>query len=191
MTSNVVHSNNRIQTNTGFMVMEERNTELDTNSESNDLGQFMQVLTKQRRTVDRLKDPIVDKTQKRKPKNNLNAFKSQFLTLKKRISALQMEVGTEPDFLLLVKNNLQDATLAKPSKMAGKYMAFGQGELSNCFFSSGIKFDANKMYKLANNFNYAEEETVDTNETENQESTNHTKGYQPKTAQNPQVFCQS
>ena len=104
---------------------------------------------------------------------------------------VQMEVGTEPDFLLLVKNNLQDATVAKPSKMAGKYMAFGQGELSNCFFSSGIKFDANKMYKLANNFNYAEEETVDTNETENQESTNHTKGYQPKTAQNPQVFCQS
>ena len=191
VTSNVVHSNNRIQTNTGFMVMEARNTELDTNFETNDLGQLMQVLTKQRKTVDRLKDPIVDKTQKRNPKTNLNAFKSQFLTLKKRISALQIEVGTEPDFLLLVKNNLQDATVPKPSKMAGKYMAFGQGELSNCFFSSGIKFDANKMYKLANNFNYAEEETVDTNETENQESTNHTKEYQPKTSLNPLKTAQN
>ena len=152
----------------------------------------MQVLTKQRRTVDRLKDPIVDKTQKRKPKNNLNAFKSQFLTLKKRISALQMEVGTEPDFLLLVKTTSRMPQLPNQVRWLGNtYMAFGQGELSDCFFSSGIKFDANKMYKLANNFNYAEEETVDTNETENQESTNHTKGYQPKTAQNPQVFCQS
>ena len=31
---------------------------------------------------------IVDKTQKRKPKTNLNAFKAQFLTLKKKISAI-------------------------------------------------------------------------------------------------------
>lgn len=192
MTSNVVHSNNRIQTNTGFMVIEGRNPELDENIESNDLDQFVQVSTKQRRTVDRLKDPIVDKTKKRKPKTNLNAFKSQFLTLKKKISALQMEVGTEPDFLLLVRNNLQSAQIAKPSKMAGKYMAFGQGDLSDRFFSSGIKFDANKMYKLANNFNY-EEETLDTlDEAEDQESTNITRGEnrnastmeneQPKTA---------
>ena len=50
-----------------------------------------------------------------------------------------MEVGTEPDFLLIMKNNLQDPNLANPSKMAGKYMAFGKGNLSDLFFSVGIK----------------------------------------------------
>ena len=204
VTTTVVHSNNRIQTTTGFMVMEARNAELYENFEPNDIGPVLQMSTKQRKTADRLKDPIVDKTQKRKPKTNLNAFKAQFLTLKKKISALQMEVGTEPDFLLLVKNNLQDPKIAKPSKMAGKYMAFGKGDLSDCFFSSGIKFDTNNMYKLANNFNYDEEETEGTSknnvetvdESENRESIIHTrvsgrednrntssKEYQPKTAQ--------
>ena len=83
--------------------MEARDTEFHENFEPNDMGPSMQISTKQRKTTDRLKDPIVDKTSKRKPKTNLNAFKAQFLTLKKKISALQMEVGTEPDFLLLVK----------------------------------------------------------------------------------------
>ena len=69
---------------------------------------------------------------------------------------LQMEVGTEPDFLLIMKNNLQDPNVANPSKMAGKYMAFEKGDLSDLFFSVGIKFGANKMYKFANNFNYDE-----------------------------------
>ena len=49
----------------------------------------MAKITKQRRMVERLKDPIVVKTQNRKQKTNLNAFKSKFLTLKKKISALQ------------------------------------------------------------------------------------------------------
>ena len=86
-----------------------------------------------------------------------------------------MKVGTEPDFLLIMKNNLQDPNVANPSKMAGKYMAFGKGNLSDLFFSSGIKFEANKMYKFANNFNYDEEssETVEPQaEAEIQESTN-------------------
>ena len=44
-------------------------------------------------------------------------------------------------------------------------MAFGKGELSDSFFSFGIKFDAKNMYKLANNFNYEEEVTEGTSET--------------------------
>ena len=87
----------------------------------------------------------------------MNAFKSKFLTLKKKVSALQVEVGTEPDFLLLVKNNLQDPTVAKPSKMAGKYMCYGIGEISDLFFNSGIKYNASEMYRFANNYDYKEE----------------------------------
>ena len=51
--------------------MEARNAELYDNFEPNDIGPVLQMSTKQRKTADRLKDPIVDKTQKRKPKTNL------------------------------------------------------------------------------------------------------------------------
>ena len=77
------------------------------------------------------------------------------------------KVGTEPDFLLLVKNNLQDPTVAKPSKMAGKYMCYGNGEISDLFFKSGIKYNASEMYRLANNYDYKEESVSEV--TENRE----------------------
>ena len=49
------------------MVMESRNAELDENVEQDDLSQFMKKMSKtQRKVADRLKDPIVDKTDKRK-----------------------------------------------------------------------------------------------------------------------------
>ena len=170
MASSVVLSkNNRIQTNTGFMLVEERDQETNENVDSlsqNPLVEALGRFEKQRRMAARLKDPIVVKTQNRKQKTNLNAFKSKFLTLKKRVSALQMEVGTEPDFLLLVRNNLQDPLLANPSRMAGKYMCYGNGEISDLFFKSGIKFNASEMYKLANNFNYAEEILSEVNKTQ-------------------------
>ena len=58
--------------------MESRNAELDENVELDDLSQFMKKMSKtQRKVADRLKDPIVDKTDKRKSKTNLNAFKAQ------------------------------------------------------------------------------------------------------------------
>ena len=128
---------------------------MEDNNETNEIGKSAEV-SRQKRMSERLKEPIVVKNSSRKTKTSLNAFKAQFLTLKKRISALQMEVGTEPDFLLIMKNNLQDPKVANPSKMAGKYMAFGKGDLSDLFFHVRIKFGANKMYKFANNFNYDE-----------------------------------
>ena len=103
------------------MLMEARNADLDENIEPTEL----RASTKKRKVADRLKDPIVDKTQKRKTKTNLNAFKAQFLTLKKRIKKV-----------------------ANPSKMAGKYMVFGQGELADCFFSTGIKLYKNLKCRL-------------------------------------------
>ena len=33
---------------------------------------------------------------------------------------MQREVGTEPDYVILIKNNLQDPTTSNPSASAGK-----------------------------------------------------------------------
>ena len=40
-----------------------------------------------------------------------------------------MEVGTEPDFILIVKNNLQENNVNISATTAGKYMVYGEGPL--------------------------------------------------------------
>ena len=62
---------------------------------------------KQRRMAERRKEPIVAKHETRNRKINLTPFKQKYLTLKKKVSALQLEVGASEDFLLIVRNNLQ------------------------------------------------------------------------------------
>ena len=65
-TSNVVlPKNNRIHTNTGFMLLEKKNPETNEQEASvsqNDLGEAMGRFAGQRRMAERLKDPIVVKT---------------------------------------------------------------------------------------------------------------------------------
>ena len=112
---------------------------------------------KQRRMNQRRKDPIKDKSEGRSKKTNLNSFKSKYITLKKKVSALQMEVGTEPDFILIVKNNLQENNVNNSAATAGKYMVYGEGPLKEKLIEDGIKFKTGEMYLMANNFDYQEE----------------------------------
>ena len=61
------------------MVMD---TNTEDNNETNEIGQSAEV-SRQKRMSERFKEPIVVKHSSRKTKTNLNAFKAQFLTLKK------------------------------------------------------------------------------------------------------------
>ena len=92
----------------------------------------------------RRKDPIFAKNEGRKVKVNLNSFKSKFLTLKKKVSALQLEVGAEEDFILIVRNNLQDPLTAHQSTTAGRYMVYGVGPIAENFnfysYQSSVSF---------------------------------------------------
>ena len=109
--------NGVINTLSGFIMLQEEdgehfesggdNVAEESNSEPNH--------TKQRRMAERRKDPIIAKNEGRKAKVNLNSFKSKYLTLKKKVSALQLEVGAKEDFILLVRNNLQDPATAHQS----------------------------------------------------------------------------
>ena len=58
----------------------------------------------QKRMAQRRLEPIIAKHEKRTRKTNLNSFKEKYLNLKKKLSALQIEVGASEDFLLIVKN---------------------------------------------------------------------------------------
>ena len=55
---------------------------MEDNNETNEIGQSAEV-SRQKRMLERLKEPIVLKNSSRKTKTNLNAFRAQFFTLKK------------------------------------------------------------------------------------------------------------
>ena len=115
----------------------------------------------QKRMAQRRLEPIIAKHEKRTRKTNLNSFKEKYLNLKKKLSALQIEVGASEDFLLIVKNNLQVPSATQQSLTAGKYMIFGAGAIADQFFSTGIDFDTSHMVKMANNHNYEVEPNPD------------------------------
>ena len=115
----------------------------------------------QKRMAQRILEPIIAKHEKRTRKTNLNSFKEKYLNLKKKLSALQIEVGASEDFLLIVKNNLQVPSATQQSPTAGKYMIFGAGAIADQFFSTGFDFDTSHMVKMANNHNYEVEPNLD------------------------------
>ena len=70
---------------------------------------------------------------------------------------MQREVGTEPDFVILIKNNLQDPNTSNPSASAGKYFVFGEGPIKEKLIEPGIQFDQKQLFLMANNHNFDEE----------------------------------
>ena len=70
---------------------------------------------------------------------------------------MQREVGTEPDFVILIKNNLQDPNTSNPSASAGKYFVFGEGPIKEKLIEPGIQFDQKQLFLMANNHNFEEE----------------------------------
>jgi len=111
-----------------------------------------------RSNSDRLKEPIKSKVENRSSKANVNSFKVKYLTLKKKTSSLQVEVGTEPDFCLIVKNNLQNPNTSNAAPTAGKYMVYCEGPLRHQLLGGGTMFDYGSFYMMANNYDYTEEE---------------------------------
>ena len=70
---------------------------------------------------------------------------------------MQREVGTEPDYVILIKNNLQDPTTSNPSASAGKYFVFREGPIKEKLIEQEVNFDQKQMFLMANNHNFDEE----------------------------------
>ena len=149
-----------IETSTGFFRLEEEDN--GDNEEEDMVTEDLErpKNPKQRRMAERRRDPILAKHEIRKANVNLNSFKQKYLTLKKKVSALQLEVGGEEDFPLIVKNNLQTPSRNQQSLTAGKYMIYGKGSLSDQFHTTGIKFASEKMVKMENNYDYTLDNSV-------------------------------
>ena len=145
---------NKISTSAGFMVVsnEASEDEREEHEEGDNPGK------KKKKTLsERLKEPIKVKKDNRSSQTNINSFRNQFLTMKKKASRLQREVGSEPDFVLIMKNNLQDPKTSNASASAGKYLIYGEGKIRDKLLQSGIQFVAKEMFLLANNVDFTEE----------------------------------
>ena len=75
---------------------------------------------------------------------------------------MQIEAGAEPNFLILMFNNVQDTHASNPSASAGRYLTYGEGPIKEKLMKEGLKFDKS-MYMMANNYNFAEEKVFEEN----------------------------
>ena len=95
-------------------------------------------------------------------KVNTNSFRTRFSTLKRKVSSLQLEHGLLPDFLLMVKNNVQKENVPNPALNAGKYMLKCSGQVEEVLKTGfGLRFNSSTMVMMANNFDFSIEEKLD------------------------------
>ena len=85
--------------------------------------------------------------------------------MKKKDSRMQIEAGAQPNFLIIMFNNVQDPHASNPSASAGKYLTYGEGPIKEKLIKDGLKFNKS-MYLMANNFNFAEEKILEENSPE-------------------------
>ena len=107
---------------------------------------------------------IKSKANDRSNKVNLKSFKNKYLTLKKKTSAIHKEHGTDSDYILIIKNNLQKPGGKNCSPTAGKYLVMAEGSMRQQFLENGIKFDVEGFAMMKNDKNMEVEVIDDDNE---------------------------
>ena len=95
-------------------------------------------LVKKRKTkIEYLMDERQVKSSSKTQKEVNRLFKDLFLTQKKNVSNLQRVHGAAPEFVLIVKNNVQKPGGKNAAATAGKYMVASRGNLREMMFSTG------------------------------------------------------
>ena len=98
-----------------------------------------------------------DKQEKTK-KASKKGFKNNFLTIKFKLSGMQVKNGAVPDFALFVKDDLHENDVQNPSKHAGKYLSFVKGKIGDSFFSKqGISYKPEEYFMCENGIDLAED----------------------------------
>ena len=109
---------------------------------------------KKRKLSERLEELIEVKTGGRCRKANVDSWRNQLLTLKKKVSRMEIDACAEPNFSIIMLNNIQDPNASNPSQSAGKYFTSGEGAIREAFLSEDLQLDES-YYLLANNKNFS------------------------------------
>ena len=115
---------------------------------------------KQSKPIKEVRKDIVKKAKDQGAKSDENAkkgFKSNFITIKLKLSTVHLKAGTTPDFALFVKDNVHSPDAVPPSQHAGKYLAYINGNLTKHFFSRGISYDPDNFYICQNEVDLKED----------------------------------
>ena len=154
MHSQAGHGGGLLSNSAGFMITNDAPNdvsveEMATNEESNiGMANIVKKLTK----CQYLKREKEVKVENKSKKNILRSFKDSFMTLKKKIANLQKQHGTEGEYLIIVKNNLQLPGGKTPSPTGGQFMVYGEGLLLTELLSTGLIFDG-RFVLMANEYN--------------------------------------
>ena len=111
---------------------------------------------KKKSPADYWREPVKLKNQTNR-KILINNFHMQFKTMKNRLMRHQREHGTAPDYVLLMRNNLQDAHAKNASPTAGKYMVFGEGPAKALLLAGKLAYSRADMFLMANHQTSREE----------------------------------
>ena len=85
-------------------------------------------------------------------------FKDNFLTLKNKIDSVQQKAGSEPNFALIMFDNVHRPDVRGAASHAGRYLVYTKGDISSRFFSeTGIKFDPDEFFVCENGIDFKED----------------------------------
>ena len=85
-------------------------------------------------------------------------FKDNFLTLKNKIDSVQQKAGSEPNFALIMFDNVHRPDVRGAAAHAGRYLVYTKGDISSRFFSeAGIKFDPDEFFVCENGIDFKED----------------------------------
>ena len=101
-------------------------------------------------------------------KDIVKSFKDAFKNMKKKIANLQKHHGAQPEYIMILKNNVQNSGGKNPSPTGDLYMVCGEGKLFSEFLKNGIKFD-DQFVIMANQYDM-ETKKVDTLENMEEEA---------------------
>ena len=81
----------------------------------------------------------------------------------------QREHGTSADYIIFMRNNLQDPKSKNASSTAGKYIVIGEGPAKEKFLNGDLLYNRNDMFLMASHMNSQEEVVSDRVEEQEQE----------------------
>ena len=153
-----------IQNTAGFLMLQREESDIDL-GENNDKTSVVNDHRDQGAKVKRkthkefMKSEVKVKTIGKK--KMIESFKEKYLTLKKKVSSHQREHGVEEDYLLLIKNNLQDPNAVNAGTTAGKYLVVSEGPARELFLTEGLRFEKGVTYMMANTWDMSEEKVIE------------------------------
>ena len=160
--SQAEHGGGLVSNSAGFMITGDGSNEdvatheeIATNEEITTNEQFPTRSPKKKMTKSEyLKRQMEVKLDHKSKKTVLRSFKDSFLTLKKNVANLHRQHGTEAEYIIIVKNNLQlpGGGGKTPSPTGGRFMVYGEDTLLTELLSTGLVFDS-RFVMMANEFN--------------------------------------